>query len=140
MILSLATLAGTLTGEVTYYNPGIMEAVYANRLRWRQVEPCAECVGMVALLDRDHLGRRVWIARPGYPPEGPFLVVDCAGRADRPRLQARGLVAEVDWPTARRWQMTGPLFDVRILFDDERSTWRSSPPFSCGSPASRTPC
>ncbi len=116
LILSLVTLAGSLTGEVTYYADGVMEAVYANRLKWDHVEPCPDCIGMVALLDRANVGRQVYIVRPGHPPEGPYLVVDCAARKDYARLRQRGLVAEVDYRTARRWRMAGPLFDVRIVF------------------------
>ena len=135
-ILSLAALVGSvvagqpaaeptaLTGSVTYYNPGIMEATYRLRLQWGHVAPCAigsgadACVGMIALLDRAYLGRRVWLRRPGHPVEGPFLVVDCAAGKDRERLRKRGLVAEVDWPTARRWRMAGPVAGVIVHFAD----------------------
>lgn len=109
-------LLGTLIGEVTYYGPGVMERVYANRLRWNHVEACEECIGMVALLDRQHVGERVFLQRPGHDPEGPFLVVDCAAKKDFRRLKERGLVAEVDWRTARRWRMRGPLYGVRVVF------------------------
>jgi hypothetical protein len=71
---------------------------------------------MVALLDRQHIGRHVWLQRPGRPPEGPFLVVDCAAAKDRTRLHRRGLVAEVDYATARRWRMAGPLPNVTVWF------------------------
>jgi hypothetical protein len=124
-IISLAALVGsvvgnaagdTLRGSVTYYNPGVMEATYRARLQWGHVAPCGDCVGLIALLDRAHLGRRVWLQRPGHAPEGPYLVVDCAAEKDLPRLRARGLVAEVDWPTARRWRMAGPLDGVIVYF------------------------
>ncbi len=126
-VLGVAMLMGSLSpvmvgegasllGEVTYYGPGVMERVYENRLRWGHVEACPECIGMVALLEREHLGRRVWLQRPGRPAEGPFLVVDCAAAKNRPHLQARGLVAEVDWPTSRRWRMAGPIDAVTIYF------------------------
>lgn len=107
-----------LQGSVTYYNPGIMEATYQARLQWGHVAPCADCIGLIALLDREHLGKRVWLQRPGHPVEGPFLVTDCAAAKDRARLRARGLVAEVGWPVAQRWRMTGPIEGVTVYFAD----------------------
>lgn len=121
-LLSVATAgqpAGeppALTGSVTYYNPGIMEATYRARLQWGHVAPCPDCVGMIALLDPAHLGKRVWLQRPGHPIEGPFLVVDCAAEKDRARLRARGLVGEVGWPVAQRWRMTAPIHGVTVWF------------------------
>jgi hypothetical protein len=101
-------LAATITGHVTYYAPGVMERVYANRLAWGHVQPCPACVGMVAVPDCRRLGERVTLQRPGRGPEGPFLVVDCG------RLMTPGRIAEVDWPTARRWRMAGPLPGVTL--------------------------
>lgn len=108
--------AAALTGSVTYYNPGVMERVYENRLAWGHVQPCEECVGMVALLDREHVGKQVYLVRDGGPVEGPFLVVDCSAAQDIARHRRNGKVAEVDWPTAQRWGMTGPLANVRVVF------------------------
>ena len=129
-LISLAALVGsvvgnaageTLTGSVTYYNPGIMEATYEMRLQWGHVAPCPDCIGLIALLDRAHLGRRVWLQRPGHPVEGPFLSVDCAADKDLARLRERGLVAEVDYETARRWGMAGPIAAVTVYFADPRA-------------------
>jgi hypothetical protein len=121
-MLGVAMLMGSLSpvmvGEVTYYGPGVMERVYENRLRWGHVEACPECIGMVALLEREHVGKRVFLQRAGEKREGPFLVVDCAARKDLRRLKERGLVAEVDWRTARRWGMRGPVEGVRVMFED----------------------
>ncbi len=124
-VLLLAALgAGAPTapppvGVATYYAPGVMEAVVANRLAWGQVAPCQECVGTVALLDAGQLGRRVWLQAPGRPPEGPFLVVDCAQQAHRAALLAQGWVVDVDWATAQRWGMRGPLSGVRVFLGPE---------------------
>ena len=92
-----------LVGVCLFYNPNVMERVAA----YRQLE-CAECVGTVAVPDCGQLGERIWLERDGGV-EGPFLVVDCAAEEDRERLTQRGLVAEVDWLTAQRWQMFGPV-------------------------------
>jgi hypothetical protein len=61
------------------------------------------------------LGRKVWLKPAGQPAEGPFLVVDYAAQRNFDALWARGLVAEVDYATAQRWNMRGPLADVLIL-------------------------
>jgi hypothetical protein len=63
----------------------------------------------VALLDREHVGSRVWLQRPGATPEGPFLVIDCANRAHREALIRRGWAVDVDWETGKRWGMRGPV-------------------------------
>lgn len=106
-----------VTGEVTFYAPGVMEWAYEYRLRLNQVPVCdpPQCAGYVATLRPGDLGRTVWLKPAGQPAEGPFLVVDYAARKDFERLANRGLVAEVDFATAQRWGMSGPLHDVLIL-------------------------
>lgn len=106
-----------IQGEVTYYVPGLMEWVYEYRLRLNQVPVCdpPECAGYVALLRPGDLGRKVWLQRPGHEADGPFLVVDYAASEDFERLSERGWVAEVDYMTAWRWAMQGPLQDVQVL-------------------------
>lgn len=108
MMLDLL-LSLVITGTATYYHPGVMDEVYRNRLVWGHVAPCPECVGMVALLDREWIGQTVWLQRPGAPVEGPFLVVDCAAAGHREALLRRGWAVDVDWQTAQRWQMRGPV-------------------------------
>jgi hypothetical protein len=104
-------------GEVTFYGPDIMERVYHRRLELAQVPYCDKphCVGYIATLRPGDLGRKVWLAAPGRPVEGPFLVVDYASNADFQRLLRRGLIAEVDNQTARRWRMSGPVQGVVML-------------------------
>ncbi|MCS6844767.1 MAG: hypothetical protein NZ528_10695 [Caldilineales bacterium] len=104
-------------GQVTHYAAGVMEWVYEYRLRQGQVPVCdpPACVGYVATLRPGDLGRRVWLKPAGRPAEGPFLVVDYAARRHFAALLARGLVAEVDYATAQRWGMQGPLNDVLVL-------------------------
>jgi hypothetical protein len=77
-------LSVLIAGSATYYNPGLMDEVYRNRLAWGQVEPCGECVGMVALLDAERIGERVWLSFDGGSSHvGPMLVVDCATAGHR---------------------------------------------------------
>lgn len=110
-VAAAALVAHLLAGEVTYYAPGVMEAVYANRLAWGHVEPCPECAGLLAVADRELVGRRSWLRRPGHPLEGPFLIVDCG------QFITPGRIAEVDNVTARRWRMAGPLAGVTLHLD-----------------------
>jgi len=86
-------IALALVGMCTYYSDGLMETVAANR----GLE-CAECVGMVALADCSMIGARVWVNG-----EGDFLVADCG------TFLTPGRIAEVDYQTAIRWQMAGPV-------------------------------
>lgn len=111
-------LAVVMTGSVTYYADGVFDEVYANRLAFGHVEPCPQCIGLIAVLDRQHVGKLAYVTRPGLPEEGPFLVADCAAAKDLVRLHARGLVAEVDWQTAQRWGMRAPLYDVTVRIVD----------------------
>ncbi|HRI57353.1 MAG: hypothetical protein IAE85_02295 [Anaerolinea sp.] len=104
-------------GEVTFYGPGVMENVYHLRLERAQVPYCDRpaCVGYIATLRPGDLGRKVWLDVPGIGVEGPFLVVDYAAAKDFERLRRRGLIAEVDNVTARRWGMARPIYDVIML-------------------------
>lgn len=111
-------------GEVTFYAFDVMERAYHRRLELAQVPYCDKpaCVGYVATLRPGDLGRKVWLARPGFPAEGPFLVVDYAAARDFERLRQRGLIAEVDYQTARRWGMTGPITGVVMLAEPPFAT------------------
>ena len=110
-----AVLLTVFVGQLTYYREGLMEEVYRNRLAWGHVEPCPRCIGQIAVLDRAHLGKHAYLTVNGATT-GPYLVVDVAAEKDRERLRARGLVAEVDHATARRFGMLGgPLEGVRVF-------------------------
>ena len=82
-----------------------------------QLEPCLACLGFVALADAEHIGKRVWLQAPGREIEGGFLVADCGSRADQVARKASGWVVDVDWPTAQRWDMHGPIEGVRVYFE-----------------------
>jgi hypothetical protein len=103
-----------VSGKAMYYNPGIMQAVYSYRLRLGQIQPCGECVGFVALLRSGDLGRRVWLRWADGTVEGPFLVIDVAARHHIKLLLSRGWAVDVDYATALRRGMFGPV-PVTIL-------------------------
>lgn len=117
----LAALLALYVGSLTYYAEGVMAEVYANRLAWNHVTPCAECVGQIALLDCGHLGAHAYLTI-AENVSGPYLVVDCAATQDRAALEARKLVGEVDHATAARLGMLGgPLADVTVfVMEDHR--------------------
>lgn len=100
-------------GVATYYAHSVMEQVYANRLHWGQVQPCPECVGMVALLDCERIGSKVWL-RHNEEVVGPYLVVDCAAKRDLSTIRKRQIVAEVSYEQGLAWHMAGPI-PVEVL-------------------------
>lgn len=101
-------------GKVMYYNPGVMERVLAFRLEAGHVTECPECVGYAAMLRGKDLDRRIWIERTGHLAEGPFWVIDVAAPQHVPMLLERGWVGDVDYETAMRWRMAGPV-SARVL-------------------------
>jgi hypothetical protein len=103
-----------ITGLAMFYSPRVMDGVVSYRLRNGNVDACPECVGYVALLRAGDINRRVWIKFPDNTYEGPFQVTDVAARGDIPGLLRRSWAIDVDWPTARRWGMNGPV-PVTIL-------------------------
>jgi len=123
-------LSVLLTGSVTYYADGVFDEVYANRITFGHVQPCPQCIGMIAVLDRQYVGDLAYVTRPGHVEEGPFLVADCAATKDLVRLQERGLVAEVDWATAQRWGMRAPLYDVTVRIESRNPPCAPQHPMS----------
>lgn len=101
-------------GLAMYYNPNVFERVLEFRRSAGNVTECPECIGYVALLRRGDVDRRVWLRREGKPAEGPFWVIDVAGKNHVGQLLERGWVADVDYATAMRWGMNRPL-SVTVL-------------------------
>jgi len=112
------TLVLYMSGAATYYDPGLMQHVVAYRASIGQLSSCAECIGAVALLEPDQIGRKVWLQPPGGPIEGPFLVADCAAPQHRPLLIAGGWTVDLDYETAARWAtLDGPLRNVKVYLE-----------------------
>lgn len=109
-----------LRGLAMYYNPGVMDTVLANQLGWGDVTECDECIGRVALLREGDMDRRVWLQRPGHPAEGPFWVIDQAAKHDVPGLVRRNWAVDVDYETAMRWEMRGPI-PIVVLAEPEQA-------------------
>jgi hypothetical protein len=98
-----------VTGLAMYYAPNVMAGVEAYRERVNGMAECEECVGQVALLRAGDLGRKVWIRVGDGAAEGPFQVLDVAARHHIPDLLQRNWVVDVDYTTATRWGMQGPV-------------------------------
>lgn len=96
----LAAAVLLATGLATRYNPGIMDPVVANRVEWGQIDTRQYHVGYVAMLDRDDIGRLVWLEHPDGRVVGPVIVADCAGEADRERLQQLGWAVDLSYELA----------------------------------------
>lgn len=103
-----------VSGQAMYYNPGVMQEVYAYRLHLGQVQPCSACVGYAALLRAGDINRRIWLQWEGGIVEGPFLVIDAAAGQHVDLLLSRNWVVDVDYETALRRDMAGPV-PVTIL-------------------------
>jgi len=98
-----------LQGLAMYYNPGVFQQVLDFRFAHNHITPCDDCIGFVALLRGGDLDRRVWLKREGLLPEGPFWVVDAAALKHVPGLLSRNWVVDIDYQTAMRWRMAGPI-------------------------------
>ena len=119
MTEALTTTLLIATGLACRYDPGVMDQVEANRLRWRQVTPCPECVGRVALLDCGRLDERVWLAVPGQGTVGPVHVVDCAAAHHAPALEDRGFAVDLEYDLAvRLGVLDAPLGGVTVWAAD----------------------
>jgi hypothetical protein len=101
-------------GIATFYNPGVMEPVVANRVEWGHLEPSPDAVGYVALLDREHVGKVVWLETP----DGLLFrvqVADCAARQDRQRLIQLGFAVDLSWELAQALGgLDGPTEGFRV--------------------------
>lgn len=106
-------------GWSVHYDPQVMEQVVEVRQRGGvnvalpPFDPEAY-EGYVARPDCNEVGQEVWLDF-GQGWVGPFLVADCARVEDRPHIEARGIVVELGYPSAKRFGVarTGGLY-VRV--------------------------
>jgi hypothetical protein len=119
----LLTTTEPITGEVTFYAPprepggsSLMKRVWNWRIWKGHVPECAECVDAIALIDPEHIGRKVWARHPNGEVVGPLMVVDCAEKKHRDNLRKRGWIADISWELAQQWGMAGPMEGVTIYF------------------------
>ena len=92
-------------GAALFYGPGAMEGT----AEYRNLEWSSDIVDGVSLLTCAEIGHKVWLRRPDYDWEGPFLVADCSRRNDLyAHIFFRGEAVEVGFQTAVRWGMAVP--------------------------------
>jgi hypothetical protein len=111
-------------GKATRYNPGVMDRVVANRLLWRHItrEQVKAAAGFVAVADKRHLGRMVYIEWPDGRKTGPYLVVDCGRARDQEHLRKIGFAVDLSYELAEQFleDINMPRQGVRVwLLDSE---------------------
>lgn len=88
-------------GAAVFYAPNVMEAQAP--YRGMSLDGFLDGVSLMSPAD---IGNTVWLRRPGFGWEGPFLVLDCASREDfYPIIVGREEAVEVGFTTAVRWGM-----------------------------------
>jgi hypothetical protein len=98
-------------GKALFYSPYVMEET----AKWRGMS-LEGYLGGVATMTCGALGDPVWLRRPGYEWEGPYRIVDCARRNDLYGLIVYwGDSVEVDWKTAKRWEMVSGTWDNYVV-------------------------
>jgi hypothetical protein len=106
LLLSLSLLT---SGDGAFYAPEVFDRVADYNIGRGKLQPCAQCIGYVALMDADQMGRLVYIEWPDGSVDGPYLVADTAEEKHRANLIARGRAAEYDFHTAERKRHLGAL-------------------------------
>jgi hypothetical protein len=99
-------------GQAMYYNPGVMQRVIDYRLQTARITLCAECVGYAAMLRAGDLNRKIWLQTGKSSFEGPFLVTDVAAPQHVGQLLAKNWAVDVDFRTARSWNMKMPYVTI----------------------------
>lgn len=88
-------------GRAVFYAPWLMEAT----AEFRDLN-LDGYLGGVSVISCGEIGNSVWLKRPGYSWEGPYLVADCSRRNDMEgQVRYGNLNVEVDFDTAVRWNM-----------------------------------
>lgn len=89
-------------GVATYYEPGVMDMVVANRGM-----SLKGYVGGLVMMTCAHIGDSVWVRRSGHGWEGPYLVVDCSQPFDVWIIAQNKLHIEVDYDRWVAWNASG---------------------------------
>lgn len=112
-------------GIASQYAPGVSQSVIHVRQTRNVSRPLPLQVpsvdGFLAVRDCDRIGE-VWHLRPINGKVESFWVIDCAGsRETRDWMDRNGIIGEVDYETAARWNTIGRGIEVeRIVIIDRR--------------------
>lgn len=104
-------------GKATHYNPGIMDDVVQNRLKWKQItqEQVDSAVGFVATQTDEWIGRQVILDFGHGLVAGPFLVVDCGQKGHQAWLDRINFAVDLQWEWAWFLRTVGmPLKNVKV--------------------------
>ena len=118
ILLSVALVWPPLVaeGRATRYDPGVMDQVIANRLRWGQLDLSQPHRDYVALADCGRLNEQVWLLLADGRVSGPHLVADCGAAHDQAHLAAIGFAVDLSWELAvALGALDAPLAGVRVL-------------------------
>lgn len=103
-------------GVVTYYAPGVMETVMANR----KLE-LGRHKGALVVLSCAHIGESAWIRRPGLDWEGSWLIVDCVQPYDMwVATVSNHLFIEVDYDVWVDWAASTGTQGIEVCIGDAR--------------------
>lgn len=102
------------TGKATHYAPLVMNRVYNYRIGVKDISPCPECIGNIALLDEKDINKRAWIIYDGRLI-GPLLVIDCAMVADKSRLIKDKWVVDLSYELAEQLDVTWKTVKVTVI-------------------------
>ena len=107
-----------LSGVASQYAPGVFETVITNRQLGRtEVGLPAKLPttdGYIAVENCADIGQ-VWLIKG---PDGrweTFLVVDCAQPDAAEWMRANGIIVEIDYATAKRWDTIGKGIEVQVI-------------------------
>jgi hypothetical protein len=123
--LVIATVLTTILtpvadGKATRYNPGVMDRVVANRVRWNHIDLSKPHAGYIALADADYIGEQAWIQWPDGRLTGPYLVADCGANRDQAYLKKIGFAVDLSWELAVKFGVIDkPMPGVRVFIQRE---------------------
>jgi len=120
MALLMATILATspiAVGKATRYDPGLMQQVVQNRIKWGQLNPNqgGRYLGYVAVYDCALIGESVVLELPGGVYSGPHLVADCGAVHDQEYLDSIDFAVDLSYPLAQRLgAIDAPIEGVKV--------------------------
>ena len=105
------------TGIASQYARGVMQEVISYRISRDSIPAnLTRYDGFIAVPYARDIGKEYWIRPVGSTEWELFLAVDCGGVADGGRewMLRNGILVEVDWATARRWDTVGRAIEIEM--------------------------
>lgn len=123
-LIVAAAMVASLTlvdeGKATRYDPGVMDVVIANRLKWKQITPeqVEQAAGFIAL-QGDHVGEWAWLRWPDGRLLGPYLVVDVGAARDQAHLDEIHFAVDLSAELAEELGVVNPVWGVAVYVQGE---------------------